>query len=71
MTVEQIDAVIAPKNESKELVLQWISGHGLTGVVNARGNAVHLNATVSQAQDLLGAEYSSYSKEFGIMPSLI
>lgn len=64
MTTEEIDAIISPADESRDLVLQWIDSHGLTdsAALNARGNAITLNVTVSQAEDLLATKYNSFSK---------
>ena len=63
MTLEQIDAIVAPKSESKDLLLQWLSDHSLADGVtfNSRGNAVKVNTTISRAEALLRTNYNSYT----------
>ncbi|PQE08270.1 tripeptidyl-peptidase 1 precursor protein [Rutstroemia sp. NJR-2017a BVV2] len=57
-----IDAMIAPKTESRDLVLQWLATAKLDSqaTVSARGDSVILEATVSQIEELLQAEYNAY-----------
>lgn len=64
MTRDEIDAVIAPKEESRQLVFQWLGNHSLSdvAVLTPRGNIVIVNTTVSQAEKLLGTKYNTYSK---------
>lgn len=64
MSLEEVDAIIAPKSESKDLVLEWLGEHGLAAdaAMTPRGNVILVNATVAQAETLLGAEYKSYGK---------
>ncbi|KAI1130678.1 peptidase S8/S53 domain-containing protein [Nemania abortiva] len=63
LTLEQIDAIVAPKPESKDLLFQWLGNHGLAddATFNSRGNVVKVNATISQAEALLRANYNSYT----------
>ncbi|CAJ2505988.1 Uu.00g001180.m01.CDS01 [Anthostomella pinea] len=63
LSLTQIDAIVAPKAESKDLVFQWLGNHSLAdgATVNARGNVVLVNVTISQAEQLLAAEYNSYT----------
>jgi tripeptidyl-peptidase-1 len=65
MTLEEIDAIIAPAQESHDLVYEWISANGLASVttLNPRGNTYLLNTTVDVAEKLLNAEYHMYSKD--------
>lgn len=60
--MEQIDAIVGPSKESKDLVLEWLGEHGLADGVtfNARGNTIKVKATVSQAEELLATQYNSY-----------
>lgn len=70
VTQDVIDAMIAPKDESKQLVLDWLSSEGLVGAtVSPRGNTIMLEATVSQLEKLLDAEYNVYSKNH--LPKLL
>lgn len=64
MTRDEIDAIIAPKDESRQLVFEWLGNHSLanSAVLTPRGNIVVVNATVSQAEQLLGTKYNGYSK---------
>jgi tripeptidyl-peptidase I len=61
--VEQIDAIVGPSAESKDLVFQWLGNHSLadSAVLNSRGNIVKVKATISQVEALLGTQYSTYS----------
>ncbi|KAI1366909.1 peptidase S8/S53 domain-containing protein [Xylaria arbuscula] len=63
LTLEQIDAIVAPKSESKDLLFQWLGDHSLVdgATMNSRGNVVKVNATISQAEALLRASYNSYT----------
>jgi tripeptidyl-peptidase-1 len=63
--------MIAPKTESRDLVLQWLATANLDSqaTVSARGDSVILEATVSQIEELLQAEYNAYSMLFcSLMP---
>ncbi|KAF7534263.1 hypothetical protein G7054_g6365 [Neopestalotiopsis clavispora] len=59
----EIDQMIAPKDESKSLVLDWLSQSGLAdkSSVSSRGNAVIVTASVSEIEQLLAAEYNAYT----------
>ncbi|KAJ8104628.1 hypothetical protein ONZ43_g7760 [Nemania bipapillata] len=63
LTVEQIDAIVGPSAESKDLVFQWLGNHSLadSAVLNSRGNVVKVKATISQVEALLGTQYSTYT----------
>ncbi|KAJ8129096.1 hypothetical protein O1611_g4537 [Lasiodiplodia mahajangana] len=63
LTLEQIDAIVAPKPESKDLIFQWLGDHNLAdgATLNSRGNVVKVNATINQAEALLRANYNSYT----------
>ncbi|ESZ90445.1 hypothetical protein SBOR_9165 [Sclerotinia borealis F-4128] len=57
-----INSMIAPKSQSRDLVLQWLATAGLTNQtsVSARGDSVIVEASISQVEELLQAEYSAY-----------
>ncbi|KAI1858727.1 uncharacterized protein JN550_012477 [Neoarthrinium moseri] len=63
MSLEEIDAVIAPKEESKQVVFEWLGNHSLadSAVLTPRGNIVVVSTTVGEAEKLLGTEYHSYT----------
>ncbi|KAI0425842.1 peptidase S8/S53 domain-containing protein [Xylaria sp. FL1042] len=63
LTLEQIDAIVAPRAESKDLLFEWLGNHSLAdgATLNSRGNVVKVNATISQAEALLRANYNSYT----------
>ena len=54
--------MIAPKTQSRDLVLQWLSTAGLTNqtTVSARGDSVIVEASISQVEELLQAKYDAY-----------
>jgi tripeptidyl-peptidase I len=58
--------MVAPKDESKSLVLDWLSQQGLANQasVSPRGNTILVKATVSEAEKLLETEYDSFGKSF-------
>jgi hypothetical protein len=64
MTTEQIDEIIAPAQDSIDAVFDWLSSQNLRDVseLNWRGNVILVNTTVEKAEQLLAAEYSSFSK---------
>ncbi|KAI0178003.1 peptidase S8/S53 domain-containing protein [Pestalotiopsis sp. NC0098] len=59
----EIDAMIAPTDESKSLVLDWLSHQGLAdkSVVSSRGNAVTVTASIEEIEKLLEADYETYT----------
>ncbi|KAI1320865.1 peptidase S8/S53 domain-containing protein [Xylariaceae sp. FL0255] len=63
LTLKQIDAIVGPKQESKDLLFQWLGNHSLanSAALNARGNQVKVKTTIAQAEALLGASYNSYT----------
>ncbi|KAK9419535.1 putative Peptidase S53 domain-containing protein [Seiridium unicorne] len=63
MTLEEIDAIIAPTEESKQLVFEWLGNYSLadSAALSPRGNVVAVNATISQLEGLLNTKYDSYT----------
>ncbi|KAI1340531.1 peptidase S8/S53 domain-containing protein [Xylariaceae sp. FL0016] len=63
MTVEEIDAIVGPAAESKDLVFQWLGNHSLAdgATVSTRGNVVSVKTTISQAEALMSTEYSTFT----------
>lgn len=59
-----IDSIIAPREESSDLVLQWIRDAGLGdhATLSPRSDAVVVEASVSQIEKLLDAEYTSFGE---------
>ncbi|KAG0650254.1 Tripeptidyl-peptidase sed3 [Hyphodiscus hymeniophilus] len=58
-----IDSMIAPKDESSDLVMDWLKSQGLDNhaTLSARGDSVILEASISQIEKLLDAEYSAFT----------
>lgn len=54
--------MIAPKDESRDLVMQWLEVEGLAGELSPRGDAVIIKAPVKKIEKLLSAEYIPFSK---------
>jgi tripeptidyl-peptidase-1 len=56
--------MIAPKDESKSLVLDWLRHQGLAdkASISPRGNTIIVKASVSEADKLLKADYSVFGK---------
>jgi tripeptidyl-peptidase-1 len=59
-----IDAMIAPKDESKTLVMNWLSSEGLSkyASLSPRSDNVIVEASISTIEKLLKAEYKAFSK---------
>ncbi|KAL3420026.1 Tripeptidyl-peptidase sed4 [Phlyctema vagabunda] len=62
LTQQVIDDMIAPKDESKVLVLEWLGNEGFanSSYVSPRGDSVIVEAPISQIEKLLNAEYSAF-----------
>jgi tripeptidyl-peptidase-1 len=56
--------MIAPKAQASELVKQWLASEGLeqNSAVNYRGDAVIIEASLSQIEKLLKAEYKAFGE---------
>jgi len=56
--------MIAPKDESHQLVMQWLENEGLKSQVSisVRGDSIMVEATLSQIEKLLNADYSAFGK---------
>ena len=65
--------MIAPKDESNDLVLQWLETEGLKSCSSSsgRGDSIIVEASVTQAEKLLNAEYSAFGNLtiFSLFPS--
>lgn len=57
--------MIAPKDESKELVMDWLSEEGLSSyaTLSPRSDSVIVEASISQIEKLLKTDYSTFSKK--------
>ncbi|CAL3971136.1 unnamed protein product [Diplocarpon coronariae] len=62
MSQDDIDEMIGPKDESMELVLEWLATEGLDEHASAspRSDAIILTASVAQVERILDAEYSEF-----------
>jgi tripeptidyl-peptidase-1 len=62
---EVIDSMIAPKDESRDLVMQWLNGEGLGeyASMSPRTDSVIVQASISRIEKLLKAEYSAFGKQ--------
>lgn len=71
MSQKEIDGIIAPKDESGEMVMEWLESMGLRShaYFSKRGDSIIVEAPVAQIERLLDAEYSAYSEcSFSIFP---
>jgi hypothetical protein len=59
-----IDEMIAPREESYDLVMQWIEKEELSNqaIASPLSDSVIVEASVSQIEKLLKAEYSAFGK---------
>ena len=56
--------MIAPKEEASGLVLQWLESEGLAqnSAISSRSDSVVVEASISQIEKLLNAEYSAFGR---------
>ncbi|RDW69757.1 subtilisin-like protein [Coleophoma cylindrospora] len=59
-----INAMIAPKDESRDLVMNWLDKMGVKSQASMapRGDAILVEASVADVEKLLGAEYSVFER---------
>jgi tripeptidyl-peptidase-1 len=64
MSQHIIDAMIAPKDESKDLVMQWLESQGMSSeaTLSPRSDTVIIETTVDKVEKLLNAEYNVFGK---------
>jgi tripeptidyl-peptidase-1 len=62
MEQQVIDSMVAPKDESKYLVMQWLESAGLgrKAILSPRLDSVVVEATVGEVERLLKTKYSSF-----------
>lgn len=62
MDLRAIDAIIAPKDESGDLVMGWLDAAGLRekAEYSSRGDSIIIEASIAQVEKLLGAEYDVF-----------
>jgi tripeptidyl-peptidase-1 len=65
LSQEVIDSIIAPKDDSKELVMQWLNHEGLGeyASISPRADSVIVQASISQIEKLLKAKYSAFGEK--------
>jgi tripeptidyl-peptidase-1 len=58
----EIDAMVAPKQESKDRVMEWLNKEGLGSVVefSPRLDSVVIEGKLRQIEKLLKTEYASF-----------
>jgi hypothetical protein len=56
--------MIAPKDESRELVMKWLNSKGLreNASLSPRTDSIIVQASVSQIEKLLDAEYAPFGE---------
>lgn len=62
MSQQHIDAIIAPKDESGSLVMEWLEAMGMRSYASysKRGDSIVIEASIAQIERLLDAEYSAF-----------
>lgn len=61
MTSEEINGIVAPANESVELVTAWLLEHDITNAVHSPGKDwISIVVTVEKAEKLLQTKYSTF-----------
>lgn len=66
LSQDVIDSMIAPRDNSSELVMEWLKSEGLSGhaTISTRSDSVIIEASIRQIEKLLDAEYSAYGMSF-------
>jgi tripeptidyl-peptidase-1 len=54
--------MVAPKDESKDLVFQWLESAGLSSNAALSRDSVVVKATIADVEKLLKTEYVGYGK---------
>jgi tripeptidyl-peptidase-1 len=57
-----IDAMIAPKEESSDIVMQWLEAEGLSKHASKSTDSVIVEAALGQIEKLLKAEYMPFGE---------
>jgi tripeptidyl-peptidase-1 len=62
LSQQVIDSMIAPKDESSDLVMDWLKSQGMSShaTLSARGDSVIVEASIAKIEKLLHAEYSAF-----------
>lgn len=60
MSHEEVLAMIAPAEESSDLVMQWLANELSGAKVSQKGDYVTVKASVNEIEELLDAEYSVF-----------
>ncbi|THH18975.1 hypothetical protein EW146_g2121 [Bondarzewia mesenterica] len=64
LSKEEVEAFVAPKQESVDLVTEWLSKNGLTALkASPAGDWLQVNMTVEQANSLFDAEFVTFKHE--------
>lgn len=63
MSQKSIDAIIAPRDESGDMVMSWLEAAGLRGHASysPRGDSIVVEASVAQVERLLDATYEPFA----------
>jgi tripeptidyl-peptidase-1 len=56
----------SPHEDTVAAVTEWLAEYGLTGRLSRSKGWLEVDATIAEAEELLGAEYHVYSHESGI-----
>jgi tripeptidyl-peptidase-1 len=63
---EEVNALIAPKNEALDLVHEWLVSNGINKFeYSPSKDWINIRITVEEAEQLLAAEYSIYAHDDG------
>lgn len=56
--------MIAPKDDSREIVEQWLKSEGLSdyATVSPRSDAIFVEASIAQVEKLLRTEYEAFGE---------
>ncbi|KAG8164491.1 hypothetical protein KVR01_006409 [Diaporthe batatas] len=62
MPQKAIDDLIVPRDETRNLVMDWLesAGHGGNATYSARGDSIIVSTSIARAERLLDAEYNAY-----------
>lgn len=63
LSKEEVEELVAPSSETVSAINEWLSSNGLTSSkVSPSGDWIAVNTTVGKANELLGADFSTFTQ---------
>jgi len=65
LTIEEVEDITRPSDDTQSAVSAWLAEHGLTGAFNSGKDFVHLVIPIEKAEELLQTSYSTFEHADG------